>query len=190
MKHPHHEYDGLVFDLNGTFANTMPTHSVAWSQSMAEYELMLSEERFYALGGGLPASEIIDLLAKEQRQVVGAVAITESKETLFIVLLGTVQPVIPVQAFADFHREHLPMAIAVGSPKWAAEQILQSLGIRDWFRAVVGSECVTNSKLAADAYLRAAELINSAVILLNDTALNIQAAQNAGMVVVDIHTLL
>ena len=119
---------------------------------------MLSEERFYALGG-VPASEIIELLAKEQRQVVDAVAIAEAKEALFMGVLGAVQPVIPVLAIAEFYSEHLPMAIATGSPKWVAERILKSLGIRDWFGAVVGSECVANSKPAPDAYLRAAELI-------------------------------
>jgi HAD superfamily hydrolase (TIGR01509 family) len=104
-----------------------------------------------------------------------------------------VQPVLPVRAIAEFHREYLPMAIATGSPKWVAEQILQSLGIRDWFGAVVGSECVVNSKPAPDAYLRAAELIGvdpQRCHAFEDTTLGIQAAQNAGMVVVDIHTLL
>jgi beta-phosphoglucomutase family hydrolase len=191
MKNLHHEYDGLIFDLDGTLADTMPTHFVAWSQSMAEHGLVLSEERFYALGG-VPASEIIELLAKEQGKVVDAVAIAEAKEALFMGLLASVQPVASVQAIAEFHREHLPMAIATGSPKWVAERILKSLGIRDWFAAVVGSECVANSKPAPDAYLRAAELLGvdpQRCHAFEDTALGIQAAQNAGMAVVDIHTL-
>ena len=154
MKNLHHEYDGLIFDLDGTLADTMPAHLAARSQSMAEYGLVLSEERFYALGG-VPASEIIELLAKEQGKVVDAIA--AAKEALFLGLLGAVQPVIRVLAIAEFYSEHLPMAIATGSPKWVAERILKSLGIRDWFGAVVGSECVANSKPAPDAYLRAAE---------------------------------
>ena len=192
MKNLHHEYDGLIFDLDGTLADTMPTHFFAWSQSMAEHGLVLSEERFYALGG-VPASEIIELLAKEQHKVVDAIAVAEAKEALFMGLLGVVQPVLPVRAIAEFHREYLPMAIATGSPKWVADRILQSLGIRDWFGAVVGSECVANSKPAPDAYLRAADLIGvdpQRCHAFEDTTLGIQAAQNAGMVVVDIHTLL
>jgi len=192
MKNLHHEYDGLIFDLDGTLADTMPTHFAAWSQSMAEHGLVLSEERFYALGG-VPASEIIELLAKEQGKVVDVISIAEVKETLFMELLGAVQPVIPVQAIAEAHFEHLPMAIATGSPKWVAERILKSLGIREWFGAVVGSECVSNSKPAPDAYLRAAQLLGidpQRCHAFEDTPLGIQAAQNAGMVVVNIHTLL
>lgn len=192
MENLHHDYDGLIFDMDGTLADTMPTHFEAWSRSMAEHGIELPLDRFYALGG-VPAGEIIELLAKEQGLTVDADAIAEAKEDLFLELLGDVQPVVPVKAIAEAHRAHMPMAIATGSPKWVAEKILKSLGIRDWFQAVVGFECVENSKPAPDTYLRAAELIGvdpKRCHAFEDTKLGVEAAQNAGMVVVDIHTLL
>lgn len=192
MQNLHHDYDGLIFDMDGTLADTMPTHFVAWSQSMAEHGLVLPEDRFYALGG-VPAGEIIEMLAKEQGKSVDADAIAEAKEDLFLELLGDVQPVVPVKAIAEFHREHIPMAVATGSPKWVAEKLLKALGIREWFGAVVGAECVPNSKPAPDVYLKAAELIGvdpKRCHAFEDTKLGMDAARNAGMVVVDIHTLL
>ena len=36
------------------------------------------------------------------------------------------------------------MAVATGSLKWVAEKILKSLGIRDWFGAVVCADDVYN----------------------------------------------
>ncbi len=191
MENLHHDFDGLIFDMDGTLADTMPTHFIAWSQSMAEHGLELTEERFYALGG-VPANKIIALLAKEQGKVVDADAVAEAKEDLFLELLKDVQPVLPVKAIAEFHREHMPMAIATGSPKWVAEKILKALGIRDWFGAVVGAECVENSKPAPDVYLKAAELIGvdpKRCHAFEDTQLGVEAAKNAGMLVVDIHTL-
>ena len=60
MQNLHHKYDGLIFDMDGTLADTMPTHFAAWSHSMAAEGIEFSEDRFYALGG-VPASIIIDL---------------------------------------------------------------------------------------------------------------------------------
>lgn len=193
MENLHHDFDGLIFDMDGTLADTMPTHFVAWSQSMAKVGLVLTEERFYALGG-VPAGKIIRLLAEEQGiEGVDADAIAEEKEDLFLELLGDVKPVVPVKAIAEFHREHLPMAVATGSPKWCAEKILKGLGIYEWFDAVVGADCVENSKPAPDVFLKAAELIGvdpRRCHAFEDTKLGIEAAEAAGMKVVDITTLL
>ena len=192
MENLHHDYDGLVFDMDGTLADTMPTHFIAWSRSMAEHGLDFPEERFYALGG-VPANKIINMLAEEQGKTVDADAIAEAKEELFMELLGEVQPISAVKAIAEAHRERMPMAIATGSPKWVAEKILASLGIRAWFGAVVGAECVANSKPAPDVYLKAAELIGvdpKRCHAFEDTQLGMDAARNAGMAVVDIHTLI
>jgi beta-phosphoglucomutase family hydrolase len=192
MRNLHHHFDGLVFDMDGTLADTMPTHFIAWSRSMEKYGIILSEERFYALGG-VPAWKIIEMLAKEQGITINVQAVADEKEELFLELLEDVQPVVQVKAIAEFHREHIPMAIATGSPKWMAEKILKSLGIREWFGAVVGAECVANPKPAPDVYLRAAELIGvdpKRCHAFEDTKLGIEAAENAGMTVVDITTLL
>lgn len=192
MQNLHHKYEGLVFDMDGTLADTMPTHFIAWSRSMAEHGIQFPEERFYALGG-VPAPNIITMLAEEQGLEVDARRLAEEKEALFLELIGEVQPVLPVKAIAEFHREHIPMAVATGSEKWVAEKILGALGIRDWFGAIVGADCVANSKPAPDTYLRAAELIGvdpRRCHAFEDTKLGIEAARRAGMEVIDINLLL
>lgn len=191
MRDLHHNYDGLIFDMDGTLADTMPTHFIAWSRSMREHGIEFSEERFYALGG-VPGPVIVDMLAAEQGKTVDAHAVAEAKEVLFEQLLEDVQAILPVRAIAEFHREHIPMAVATGSPRWLAEKILNRLGIRDWFGAVVGAEDVENPKPAPDTYLRAAELIGvdpQRCHAFEDTQLGMEAARNAGMKVVDINTL-
>jgi HAD superfamily hydrolase (TIGR01509 family) len=192
MRNLQENYDGLVFDMDGTLADTMPTHFIAWSQSMAVHGIDFPEERFYELGG-VPAVKIINMLGAEQGVTVDAHAVAEAKETLFLELIGDVQPIVPVKAIAAFHREHIPMAVATGSEKWVAEKILYAMGIRDWFGAVVGADCVVNPKPAPDAYRLAAERIGvppGRCHAFEDTKLGMEAARRAGMTVVDIHTLL
>lgn len=185
------KYDGLVFDMDGTLADTMPTHFIAWSRSMAEHSMEFTEERFYSLGG-VPGEVIVALLAKEQGKVVDAKAVAEAKEALFFELIGEVQPVVGVKAIAEAHRGRLPMAIATGSPQWLAEKILISLGIREWFDAVVGAESVSNPKPAPDVFLKAAALIGvdpKRCHAFEDTVLGLESARNAGMDVVDVTKL-
>ena len=185
------DYEGLIFDMDGTLADTMPTHFIAWSKTFKKYNINFSEDRFYALGG-VPAEAIITMLAKEQGQSIDAAAIAIEKEKLFEFLLGEVQPVKEVKAIAQRYREILPMAVATGSPMWVAEKILTALGMRNWFAAVVTAECIENPKPAPDIYVKAARLIGVApqrCHAFEDTELGIQAASSAGMDVININTL-
>lgn len=191
MQNLHHKYEGLIFDMDGTLADTMPTHFIAWTRSMKAHGIEFSEERFYALGG-VSAIRVIEMLAEEQGVQVDAVKLAVKKEALFLELLEEVQPVLPVKAIAEFHREHIPMAIATGSEKWVAEKILRALGIYEWFDAIVGADCIKNPKPAPDVYLRAAELIGvdpRRCHAFEDTKLGMESARRAGMEVVDISTL-
>ena len=191
MKNLQNDYDGLIFDMDGTLADTMPTHFIAWSKTFKKYGIDFSEDRFYALGG-VPAEAIITMLAKEQGQTIDAVAVAIEKEKLFEFLLGEVQPVKEVKAIAQRYRELLPMAVATGSPMWVAEKILTALGMRDWFGAVVTADCIKNPKPAPDIYEKAARLIGvdpQRCHAFEDTELGMQAASSAGMAVININTL-
>lgn len=191
MQNLHYKYDGLIFDLDGTLADTMPTHFAAWSKSMSAHGIEFSEDRFYALGG-VPTPVIIDILASEQGKILDSTALAEGKEELFLELLKDVQPVVPVKLIAELHLGLMPLAVATGSLKWVAEKILKTLGIREWFTAVVGADDIVHPKPAPDTYLKAADLIGvdpTRCHAFEDTELGLQAARNAGMDVIDINRL-
>ena len=56
---------GLIFDCDGTLADTMPLHWRAWQMVTQRHGLHFPEDRFYAFGG-VPSRDILKLLAEEQ----------------------------------------------------------------------------------------------------------------------------
>ena len=45
------EIKGLIFDCDGTLADTMPLHWRAWQAISEKYKLHFPQDRFYAFGG-------------------------------------------------------------------------------------------------------------------------------------------
>ena len=48
---PLQTYDALLFDCDGTLADTMPAHYRAWLHVTGLHGISFDEDRFYALGG-------------------------------------------------------------------------------------------------------------------------------------------
>ena len=58
---------GLIFDCDGTLADTMPLHWRAWQVISAKYKLNFPIDRFYSLGG-VPSRDILKMLADRARR--------------------------------------------------------------------------------------------------------------------------
>ncbi|MBI3871393.1 MAG: HAD-IA family hydrolase [Verrucomicrobia bacterium] len=183
---------GLVFDCDGTLADTMPAHWVAWRLVAERHRFAFTEERFYALGG-VPSRHIVEMLSREQGIALNAQAIALEKERAYLGGLANVAPVKPVVAIALEHHGKLPMAVASGGTRPVIEMVLARLGIRHCFQAVVTSEDVVNQKPAPDIFLEAARRIGVTPERcrgFEDTDLGMQAIRAAGMDEVDIRELL
>ena len=53
---------GLIFDFDGTLADTMPLHWHAWEIIAQRHGFPLTRERLYSLGG-VPSRDILRMLA-------------------------------------------------------------------------------------------------------------------------------
>ena len=82
MTHDMEQIRGIIFDLDGTLADTMPSHYEAWSIILDRYGLEMSEDRFYALGGW-PTLRVADLLIGESKREIDALQLSIEKESLF-----------------------------------------------------------------------------------------------------------
>jgi beta-phosphoglucomutase family hydrolase len=186
------EIKGIIFDCDGTLADTMPLHWKAWRHVTQRHGLDFPEERFYALGG-VPSRDIIKMLCEEQGKALDCQMVAHEKENAYLPFLPEVRPIEVVVAVAHANHGRVPMAVASGGQKHIIEKVLQHLKIRHYFDAVVTSEDVVNQKPAPDIFLEAARRIGVQPQLCRayeDTDLGLQAIRAAGMEAIDVRELL
>jgi len=178
----------LIFDLDGTLADTMPAHYQAWTIVSKRHGLRFSPQRFLDTAGW-PTARIAATLAAEQGVCVEPTAFSEEKNDLFLANLGAVQPILPVLDIARQHLNVVPMAIATGSRRRNAEEILQRLGIRSWFDVVLTSSDPVAPKPAPDMFLEIARQLGvppERCVVYEDGDPGLEGARAAGMQTVDV----
>jgi beta-phosphoglucomutase family hydrolase len=182
---------GLVFDCDGTLADTMPLHWRAWQVIASKYKLHFPEDRFYALGG-VPSRDILKMLAEEQGVTLDHIKASHEKENAYLPLMTQVEPIHAVVEIAQANHGKIPMAVASGGTQQIICDVLEHLKIRHLFGAVVTSEMVKNQKPAPDIFLEAARRIGvdpKSCRAYEDTELGLQAIRAAGMEAVDVRQL-
>ncbi|TWT30040.1 HAD family hydrolase [Blastopirellula retiformator] len=181
-------FDALIFDLDGTLADTMPAHYVAWRSTMEKYGITFDEDRFYALGGK-PSDKIVELLAGEQGIALDPHTVAIEKEEAFLLEISNVAPIEATVELVYEYRGRIPMAVATGAMRYVADLILGHIGLSNHFDACVTSEDTARHKPYPDVFLEAAKQLNvepEHCRVYEDADLGVEAARRAGMEVVDV----
>jgi HAD superfamily hydrolase (TIGR01509 family) len=180
---------GLIFDFDGTLVDTMPIHYEAYRRTFAEVGLELAADDFYANIGG-KASETIPRFLGGRSCARSVPELHARKQAIAAELLRS-EP-IPVLASAEllhaFRARH-PIALASSGSRSGIEILLERLGWRAHFDAIVTGEDAPRGKPAPDLFLIASERIAMApphCLVFEDTDDGVAAARAAGMAVFDV----
>jgi beta-phosphoglucomutase-like phosphatase (HAD superfamily) len=190
--HKPHQPRAIIFDCDGTLADTMPLHWRAWQVIAIRHRFTFTKERFYALGG-IPSRDILKVLRAEQTLALDPLAVAREKEAEYLALIAQVEPIHMVVDIARENHGRIPMAVGSGGTRRSIGTVLEHLGIRHLFQAVVTSEDVVNQKPAPDIFLEAARCLGVAPQFCRayeDTDLGMRAIRAAGMEAVDVRELL
>jgi len=180
---PAGDFRAYLFDCDGTIADSMPLHFIAWTKALTEWNCPFDEALFYAWGGKPPV-EIISTLNQMHGLNMPVATVAEHKENYYYALLPTLKPVPEVLDHINSKYGQVPFAVVSGSTRESIVKSLSAIHLLDRFPVLVGSEDYPRSKPAPDAFLVGASRLGIApkdCLVFEDTDMGIQAATAAGM---------
>jgi len=179
---------GLIFDLDGTIADTMPIHFIAYRNILREFGVEFTPELFITLAG-VPAIQTISRINELFGTSLDPEKFGKLKEAEYEKEMVRMQPVEPVvQLIREYHGK-LPMSVGTGGYRRLAWKTLEILDLKNYFSILVSTEDVENHKPAPDTFLKCAELMGvdpAYCQVFEDGQLGIEAARAGGMMAVDV----
>jgi HAD superfamily hydrolase (TIGR01509 family) len=182
------DHAAILFDCDGTLADTMPAHYRAWVEVTAVHGIVFREERFYALAGR-PTRDIVATLAAEVGVAIDVDRAARLKEERFLAQLEHVGPIDPVIDVVRRTSGRIPIAVVTGGHRAVCLRILERVGIADRFDTIVASEDTLRHKPDPEPFLEAARRLGAdpaRCVVWEDSDLGIAAAEAAGMEWVDV----
>ena len=180
---PGRTFQAYLFDCDGTIADSMPLHYVAWKRALGEWGCEFSESTFYAWGGR-PVVDIIQSLNEQQKLSMPVEAVAARKEQFYYEILPELQAVPEVVEHIHARHGEIPFAVVSGSTRESVTESLRTLQLLDRFETLVCAGEYTHAKPHPEAFLLAAERLGvepGQCLVFEDTEMGIQAATAAGM---------
>ncbi len=182
------EIRGLIFDCDGTLADTLPLHYVAWEETFAALGLPCPME-FLIQHNGKPTDLIVVLYNTVFGSSIDVERFTADKERRTYALLDRARPIESVAALARRYRGRLPMAVVSGSNRANVERTLRAIGMRELFPVVLTADDGLPPKPAPTLFLEAArrlEVEPRQCQVFEDADAGLEAARRAGMLATDV----
>jgi beta-phosphoglucomutase-like phosphatase (HAD superfamily) len=183
LKLPEGQFKAYLFDCDGTIADSMPLHYIAWKKALGEWGCDFDEDLFYSWGG-LSVAKIISLLNEERGLHMPVAEVEHRKESLYYELLPQLTAVPEVLEHIDAMYGQIPFAVVSGSTRDSVTASLTALHLLDRFETMVCAGDYKKGKPDPEIFLMAAERLGVPprdCLVFEDAELGIQGATTAGM---------
>ena len=196
----------VIFDFDGVIADTEPLHFESLRRTLADIEIALTEQEYYADYLGFDDRGCILEALRINRRPISPSLVEElmaKKADAYLISIREHLVIFPgVKEFIEDAAATYPIAIASGALRTEIELVLEQIGIRKTFGHITSAEDVTSGKPNPEPFLHALAGLNrlhsgtpissDSCLVIEDSLPGIRAARAAGMKVLAItntHTL-
>lgn len=173
----------LIFDLDGTLADTMPVHFWAYKNILVDYGIDFTPELFATLAG-VPAVDTIVKLNEQFGTKMDAEKVGHFKEEEYEKIMHKMKPIDPVVELVKKYHGKMPMAVGTGGYNRLAWKTMNILGLEKYIDILVSFDEVSHPKPHPETFLKCAELLGvdpADCEVFEDGDLGMQAAIDGGM---------
>lgn len=174
----------LIFDLDGTLANTEKLHFKAWREALLQNGVVeFSFEDFLHYVGTSNEKVAGDYIQNKKIQKSREELITE-KQTLYMDLIPEVELCPGAKAILERFQGQMRLAVASSSHEKEIRAILEVHGLISYFPVILGGDMVQKRKPDPEIYVKAAGLLGKRpehCLAFEDSSPGLNAAKNAGM---------
>jgi len=183
----------VLFDMDGVVIDNLPYHVDAWLVYCERHGIPLTREIFYKDLNGLNSKDTFEWLLKRKLSREEIVGFEEEKELIYREFYAPfLTPALGLLAFINqLKSAGIKTALGTSAGPGNIDFILDGLGIRDQFDAVIGGAEVLKGKPDPEIYVRAAGLVEVSpenCWVIEDSLQGIEAGLSAGMKVVGMTT--
>ncbi|MFK7900780.1 MAG: HAD family hydrolase [Cyclobacteriaceae bacterium] len=183
---PDYSFEGYIFDCDGTLADTMPLHYIAWKEALAKNgaTFNFSEKLFYSLAG-MSLEDSINYFNRELNERLEPTSVDKHKVSIFSELIPQIKPIQSVVNYAIDRKENgFPIAVCSGGCRKDVFETLDLLHIKDLFDVIYTQDDVQKGKPNPEMFLKAANFMQvhpEKCLVFEDAQKGIEAAEAANM---------
>jgi HAD superfamily hydrolase (TIGR01509 family) len=184
-------YKALVFDCDGTLADTLPVHFQAWLASLKAVGADITKDWYYRYCG-TSANEMLQILKNSFGYQFDSESVIADRQKHYQSLIDTVKDIQAVAEIVRSHYGRTPMAVASGGERAVLEATLNNISLYKFFDVVVSIDDVEREKPEPDIFLLASQRLSIApqdCIVYEDSDGGLEAARRAGMRSIDVRAL-
>lgn len=178
----------LIFDLDGTLANSIPVHIECWNKTCQTFNYHFPVDMMMKMTG-MPTRYFAEYIKKDSGCSLSVDEIMQLKKSNFLQLVHTIRPIEKMAQFVKENYGKIPMSIGTGGGRNSSRLILEGIGLHNYINILVTADDVKKHKPEPDTFLKCAELMGVAPAfcqVFEDGEMGMKAARTAGMFVTDV----